>query len=198
MNIDELIKFSVDLTPATFNLFKDRLEIFVESKIKYQRKRDEYLEELKNISIEQWVYYSSYPWINDREAARNNREAKERAFTNWTEEMLRFLLKIKWFLESDLNKEQKEEIKPFISSWTHIHAWWDIIFWNNNKNTINEIDKFLDLIDKSDLDKKSEITELIKEFKKSNDKSKLVDVFSILWNWASINSMIIALSSLIN
>jgi hypothetical protein len=30
--------------------------------------------------------------------------------------MLRFVLKLKGFLESDLNKEQKEKIKPVVSA----------------------------------------------------------------------------------
>lgn len=198
MNIEELIKFSVDLNPATFDIFKDRVEIFVESKIVNNKKRDEYLEQLKHISIEQWLYYSSYPWINEEEAYENNKEAKERGFKDWKEEMLRFLLKVKGFLESWLNKKQKEDKKSIITAWHHIHAWWDIIIWNNNKNVINEIDKILDLISRSNLEEKSKITELLEEFKKTNDKTKLVDVFSILWSWASINSMIIALGSLIN
>lgn len=75
-----------------------------------------------------------------------------------------------------------------------------ISIWNNNKieNINNEIDKILEIIEKNNLDRKDDIKALLNEFKSTNDKNKLVDVFSILWSWASINSMIIALSSLIN
>ncbi|NVP17559.1 hypothetical protein HUU51_02470 [Candidatus Gracilibacteria bacterium] len=71
---------------------------------------------------------------------------------------------------------------------------------NNNKieNINNEIDKILEIIEKNNLDRKDDIKALLNEFKSTNDKNKLVDVFSILGSGASINSMIIALSSLIN
>ena len=132
--IEDFIKFSVDLDYATFDIFKDQLEIFIKSKIKNQSERKEYLTKLDGISIEQWVYYSSIPWVNEEEALINNREAKEKWLRWWVEKMLRFVLKLKGFLESDLNKEQKEKIKPVVSAWTHIQAWWDIIIWNHNKN----------------------------------------------------------------
>jgi hypothetical protein len=35
-------------------------------------------------------------------------------------------------------------------------------------------------VNKVDIDKKSEVIQLLEEFKKSNDKTKLVDIFSIL------------------
>lgn len=74
-----------------------------------------------------------------------------------------------------------------------------ISIWNNNKveNINNEIEKFIDVINKKNIDKKDEIKLLLEEFKNNNNKSNLIDIFSILWNWASINSMIIALSTLI-
>jgi len=195
--IQELIRFAVDLAPATFDIFKDRVEIFVESNIKNERKRSEYLKQLEWISIEQGVYYSSYPGINEEEAAQNNREAADRWFQKWMESMTRFLLKLKWFLESDLNVIENNKEQSFISSWTHIQAGWDIIIWDNNKNTVNEIDKLVELIGQSNLTNKEEVTSMIQEFRDTNDRSKLVDVFSILWNGASINSMIIALSNLL-
>lgn len=99
-----------------------------------------------------------------------------------------------WF---KFDKELEENKSHYISAWTHIQAWWDIIIWNNNKNIINEIDKLLEVIEKSHIDNKEGIKALLIEFQKTQDKTKLVDVFSILWSWASINSMIIALSTLI-
>ena len=86
--IEDFIKFSVDLEYTTFDIFKDQLEIFIKSKIKNQAEKEEYLNKLDNISIEQWVYYSSFPWINEEEALINNREAKERGFSKWVEKMV--------------------------------------------------------------------------------------------------------------
>jgi hypothetical protein len=51
--IEDFIKFSVDLDYATFDIFKDQLEIFIKSKIKNQSERKEYLTKLDGISIEQ-------------------------------------------------------------------------------------------------------------------------------------------------
>ena len=93
--------------------------------------------------------------------------------------------------------EEKNSI-PFISAWTHIQAWWDIIIWDYNKNTINEIDEIIKILDKKDIENKEEIKKLLEEYKKTKDRSKLVDIFSILWSSASINSMLIALNNLIN
>lgn len=196
-NIQDLIKFSVDLTPSTFAIFKDRVEIFVESNIKNERKRDEYLEQLKRISIKQWVYYSSYPWINEEEATQNNREASNKWFHRWIENMTRFLLKLKWFLESDLNKVEKIKWNPVISAGTHIQAWGDVIIWDYNKNNINELEKFVELLNTWNHPSKTEIFELLEEFKETNNRSKLVDIFDLLGNSASAWSLLIALSTLI-
>ena len=103
--IEDFVEFSVDLNYATFDLFKDQLEIFIKSKIKNQSEKEEYLTKLYNISIEQWVYYSSIPWI-DEDAEENNRKAKKEWLSRWLEEMVRFVIKLKGFLESDLNNDK--------------------------------------------------------------------------------------------
>lgn len=100
-------------------------------------------------------------------------------------------------LEAFKDWEENLISQPYISAWTYIQAWWDIIVWNNNKNITNEIDKFIELLNKNNIDKKDEIIKLLEEYRKTQDKNKIVDIFSILWNWASISSMIIALSTLI-
>ncbi|MFK7780034.1 MAG: hypothetical protein QM490_02705 [Candidatus Gracilibacteria bacterium] len=104
------------------------------------------------------------------------------------------MIKLKVQKEGD----ELEEKNHFISAGTHIQAGGDIIIGDNNKNITNEVDKLVDLINKGTIDNKEEIKELLEEFKKTNDKSKLVDAFSILGSGASISSMIIALSNLIN
>lgn len=108
--IEDFVRFSVDLDYATFDIFKDQLEIFIKSKIKNQSEKEEYLNKLSDISIEQWVFYSGYPWIDEDEALENNRESKEIAFREWTEKMVKFVLKLKWFLESDLNNDKWNKI----------------------------------------------------------------------------------------
>lgn len=113
-NIKDLIKTLVNIQPCISGIFKDHVEIFVESKIKDSKKREKYLKELEKISLEE---------------------------DEWKEEMLRFLFKVKAFLSSGMNKKQKWEMKPAISAWTHIHAWWDIIVWNNNKNIFSNLSK---------------------------------------------------------
>lgn len=105
-------------------------------------------------------------------------------------------IKITWKWIGEMANEWNEK-KYYISAWTHIQAWWDIIIWDNNKNTINEIEKIIELIEKTDIQNKEEIKKLFNDFKLTQDRSKLVDIFSILWNGASINSMLVALSSLL-
>ncbi len=197
-NIPDLMHFCVNLSPSTFEIFKNRVEIFVESSIKNEIKKDKYLKELEGISIDTWVYFASYPWDNEGEAQRNNREAEDRAFKEWTNSMAIFLLKIKGFLDSNLNKKEKTKSDSSTNKGAYYRAWGDIIIWDNNKNTINEIDKLIELLNKSWGENKTEIMLLLEEFKQTQDKNKLIDVFSILWNGASINSMIIALSNLLN
>jgi len=51
--IEDFVRFSVDLDYATFDIFKDQLEIFIKSKIKNQSEKEEYLNKLSDISIEQ-------------------------------------------------------------------------------------------------------------------------------------------------
>jgi hypothetical protein len=97
-----------------------------------------------------------------------------------------------------LNKKEKTKSDSSTNKGAYYRAWGDIIIWDNNKNTINEIDKLIELLNKSWGENKTEIMLLLEEFKQTQDKNKLIDVFSILWNGASINSMIIALSNLLN
>jgi hypothetical protein len=51
-NIPDLMHFCVNLSPSTFEIFKNRVEIFVESSIKNEIKKDKYLKELEGISID--------------------------------------------------------------------------------------------------------------------------------------------------
>ena len=147
-----------------------------------------YIKELQGISFSPMVFPA-------------NERYRTSSWNWWKNSYLNTLKTIIDELELDIWEpiinNKKENDNSLISNWTHIQAWWDVIIWDNNKKTINEIDKLLGLLNKWNIDNKVEIKELLEEFKKTKDKSKLVDVFSVLWSWASINSMIIALSSLI-
>ena len=76
---------------------------------------------------------------------------------------------------------------------------WNVSGINNwSQNINNQIDEIIKLLNKKEIDKKEEIILLLEEYKKTEDKNKIVDIFTILWSWASINSMLLALSSLIS
>ncbi|MDP2090971.1 MAG: hypothetical protein Q8K30_05245 [Candidatus Gracilibacteria bacterium] len=197
MDFKQLMEFAVNTTITDFFLVKNQAEIFIESNVKNKAKREKFLNELEGITMDQGIYYRGTLGGNDSKVIENNRIAQKKGQERGSEELTRLLLKIKQFLNSDLNMEEKESKKLF-SGFTNVKAGGDIIIGDNNKNIINDIEKLLELINKSGLDKKSEIIALLDEFKKSNDKNKLVDIFSILGNGASISSLIVALSGLVN
>ncbi len=179
------------------DIVKDEIETFILTHIKNKTKQELYIKELKWISFSASVYVMEddyfNPWWKEQ-----NKQAEIQWFNRWRNELNNLLIKIETFLNSEINIEEKNNDSiPLISAWLNISAWWDIIIWSNNKNIINEIDDFLKIIEEKNIDNKEEIKSLLEEFKDTKDKNKLVNIFSILWNWASIGSMIIALSNLI-
>lgn len=181
-------------------IIKEEIDIFINTYIKNEYKRNNYIEELKYSSFNSYSteleneYFN--PWWTER-----NRQSEIRWFNNWKKELNDLLVKIELFLQSNINIEEKKTKAPNININT-LNNHWNFALQNNWIQDLsiinNEIEKFLELIEKNDINNKEEIKNLLNEFQKTNDKGKIVDIFSILWNWASINSMIIALNSLIN
>lgn len=181
-------------------IIKEEIYIFINTYIKNEYKRNNYIEELKYSSFNSYSteleneYFN--PWWTER-----NRQSEIRWFNNWKKELNDLLVKIELFLQSNINIEEKKTKTPNININT-LNNHWNFALQNNWIQDLsiinNEIEKFLELIEKNDINNKEEIKNLLNEFQKTNDKGKIVDIFSILWNWASINSMIIALNSLIN
>lgn len=181
-------------------IIKEEIDIFINTYIKNEYKRNNYIEELKYSSFNSYSteleneYFN--PWWTER-----NRQSEIRWFNNWKKELNDLLVKIELFLQSNINIEEKKTKTPNININT-LNNHWNFALQNNWIQDLsiinNEIEKFLELIEKNDINNKEEIKNLLNEFQKTNDKGKIVDIFSILWNWASINSMIIALNSLIN
>lgn len=182
------------------DIIKDEIDTFICTYIINKNKRSKYVEELKYISFDSVMYELDDDYFNPWWAERN-RQAEVKWFLKGKKELLDLLLKIESFLESEINIKEKQEEKLHININTLNNNWnfaikneWEQSFLLIN----NEIDKIIELLNKKDIEKKDEIKLLLEEYKKTEDRSKLVDVFSILWSWASINSMLIALSSLIN
>lgn len=194
--LNELKSKINNISKINIDVVKDEIETFILTSIKNKIKQESYIKELKWISFSTSIFVMEddyfNPWWKEQ-----NRQAETQWFNIWRRELNNLLIKIETFLNSEINIEENNNSTPLIPAWMNIHAWWDIIIWNNNKNIINEIDDFLKLIEEKNINKKEEIKSLLEEFKDTKDKNKLVNIFSILWNWASIGSMIIALSNLI-
>lgn len=182
------------------DILKDEIDTFINTYINNKNKKDIYLNELKYISFDSVMYELDDDYFNPWWAERN-RQAKIEWFFKGKKELTDLLLKIENFLESKINIKEKQEEKLNINI-NNLNNNWNFAIkneWEQSFSLINnEIEKIIELIDKKDIENKEDIKKILNDFEKTNDKSKLVDVFSILWNWASINSMIIALSSLIN
>lgn len=69
--------------------------------------------------------------------------------------------------------------------------------WTQNI-TENDISDFIKLLEANqNITQKDEIKQLLAEFRKVQDKNILVDIFSILWNSASVGSFYFALKALL-
>ncbi len=197
----EEIKLKVNnINNSNIEIIKDEVDTFISTYIKNSEKKDIYKKELKSLYFGASVYVieDDYfnPWWREK-----NRQSEINWFIKWRQKFLNLIKKIENFLESEINIEEKKDIKSNINIWT-LNNHWSFSFENNwiqnNQNVNNQIDEIIKILDKKNIENKEEIKKILNEFQQTQDKSKLVDVFSILWNWASINSMIIALSSLIN
>ncbi|MFZ2151377.1 MAG: hypothetical protein WAZ12_01190 [Candidatus Absconditicoccaceae bacterium] len=194
--LNELKSKINNISKINIDVVKDEIETFILTSIKNKIKQESYIKELKGISFSTSIFVMEDDYFNPG-GKEQNRQAETQGFNIGRRELNNLLIKIETFLNSEINIEENNNSTPLIPAGMNIHAGGDIIIGNNNKNIINEIDDFLKLIEEKNINKKEEIKSLLEEFKDTKDKNKLVNIFSILGNGASIGSMIIALSNLI-
>lgn len=104
------------------------------------------------------------------------------------------------YFENDFKFDKELEIKKSINIWT-VNNSWNFAVENNGTQNIqninNEIDKILEIVDKSSIAEKEKIRQLLIEAKDEKDEkekhSKLIRILSIFWNVATIWQVIIAI-----
>lgn len=129
----KLLKTKVNnISGNNLELFKDDIDIFIRTYVKNNEKKNTYLKELNLINFSRGVTEYQNETINPWSTQRNEKNSYN-WLIKWRNNLNDLIIKIENFLQSDINKE--DEIKPIISAWTYIKAWWNIIVWNDNKNS---------------------------------------------------------------
>lgn len=105
------------------------------------------------------------------------------------------------YYENDFkfDRELVNSVSSQVHIWTLNNSWNFALMNQGTQNiTENDIADFLKLLEANQsVTKKDEIKKLLEEFKKTQNKSFLVDIFSILGNSASIGSFYCAIKALL-
>jgi len=100
-----------------------------------------------------------------------------------------------WFkFDSEIKEKQNFNIKTFNNNWNlSLNN-----SWTQDMSLVeNDIDKIIDIINEKNIKNKDNIEKLLLEFKGNQDKSKLIEVFNILWSSSSVWSLILSIISML-